>query len=84
MSLTSGNAEPDGHLLDEVEDRHEDDLRQDHPVAELRTGLRSGDEATNVGIGEHDHEAGTPYCEQGNNEQPAVTSTGVFGPLHFG
>lgn len=84
MSLTSGNAEPDGHLLDEVEDRHEDDLRQDHPVAELRTGLRRGDEATHVGIGEHDHEAGAPHHEQANEEQPAATSTGVLGSLHLG
>ena len=43
-----------------------------HRVAELSAGLRGGDEAAGVGVGQHHDQAGTPAREHG--QQGPVTS----------
>ena len=57
VALAGHGAEADGQLLDDVEDRNQDDLQKQQAVAPLRAALRRGDDAARVGVGEHDDDA---------------------------
>ncbi len=59
VALASDHAEPHCQLLHEIEDRDQQELQQQQPVAPLRAALRRGDEAAGVGVGEHDDDAGS-------------------------
>ena len=56
VALAGRHAEPHRQLLDDVEDRDQQELQRQQPVAPLRAALRRGDDAAGVGVGEHHHQ----------------------------
>ncbi len=57
MALAGDDAEPDGQLLHEIEDRNQQDLEEQELVTVLRATLRCGDDRASIGVGEHDEDA---------------------------
>ncbi len=58
MAAAGEDAEADGEFLDHVQDGDEDELLQEQAVAPLHAALAGGDDAADIGVGEHDDEAG--------------------------
>ena len=58
MAAAGEYGQADRQLLDDVEDGHQHELQQEEPVAPGHARLPGGDDAADVGIGEHDDEAG--------------------------
>ena len=75
MTLVGEDAEPDCHLLDDVENRNEHEFGQNHPVTPLGSGLGGRYQASRVGVREHHQEARTPHGQEPRHK-PATT-----GPL---
>ena len=57
MAEACADREPRGHLLDEIEDRHKREDRQQHDVAEVGAGLGRRKDARRVDVGDH-HDPG--------------------------
>ena len=58
-------AEAQGELLHDIEDRHQHQLHQQQPIAPLGPALRRRDDAAGVGVGQHDDEARTERGQGG-------------------
>jgi hypothetical protein len=59
VAAPGSDAEARGQFLDDVENRHEQELLQEQPVAELHAALPCGDDAADIGVRKHDHDAGS-------------------------
>jgi hypothetical protein len=59
----------DGEFLHHEEDRHEDELHDQQPIAPLGAALSGGDDAAGIGIRQHDDEAGADGGEKGKSAQ---------------
>ena len=59
MTAAGEDAEPHRQLLDHVQDRHQQSLKQQQPITPLHTALPGGDHAAHVGIGQHHDQART-------------------------
>src|ERR1700733_5332645 len=57
MALAGENPEPDGQLLHDIENGDQEKLQKKEPVAPLHAALSSRDNATDIGVGQHDDEA---------------------------
>jgi hypothetical protein len=66
---------PDREFLHDVENWHQQELEQQQAVAPLDAALPGGDDAADVGVGEHDHDPRTEDREKGQ-----AASTGASGP----
>ena len=68
VAFAGDDSEPYGHLLHHIENRDQENLRQHHSVALLRSRLRGSDDRTRVGVGKHDDQAGSPERQSGKAE----------------
>ena len=93
MAAAGEDAQTDGQFLHHVEDRHQDQLQDEQPVAPLHAALARGDHAADIGIGQHHHE---PRAEHGQRAgqafrpgdftrgiSPRGISLGAFRPGAF-
>ena len=71
VSLAGHEAEPDGQLLHDIENRDQDELQQQEAIAPLGAALRRRDHAARIGVGQHDHNAGA-----GDGEEAAPAEGG--------
>ena len=51
-------------FLDHVQDRHQDQLQQQQAIAPLHAALPGGDDAADIGIGQHDHQAWAEHGQE--------------------
>ena len=64
MTTACRRAEADGEFLNDVEDRHEQELQQKQGIAPTRSALRGGDQAPDIGVGEHHDKTGSCGLEK--------------------
>ncbi len=67
VTFARDKSEPNRDFLHDIEDRDEHELRQDHRESPLRAGLRGGDDAARICIGEHNHQSRTNNGKQNAN-----------------
>jgi hypothetical protein len=61
MTAAGENPKADSQFLDHVKDGHERQLKGEELISPLDTALPGGDDAADIGIGQHDHEARSEY-----------------------
>jgi hypothetical protein len=71
MSAPGEDAEANRELLHHEQDRDQDKLQKQQPVAPLDPGLAGGDDAANVGVGQHDHDA-RPHHREEPGQRPGA------------
>ena len=74
VPLAGRQTEPHRQLLDDVEDRDEQELQGQQPIAPLRAALRRGDDAAGVGVREHHDQT-----RSGDDEKAPPTGEGKDG-----
>ena len=79
MAATGEYPQPHREFLDHVQDRHEDELQQQQSVAPLHAALPGGDDAANVSVSQHHHDARTQNGHE--TPKPAVKAAGATGEL---
>ncbi len=57
VAASGGGPEPHRQLLDDVQDRHQQDLEEQERIAPARPALGRRDEASDIRIGQHHHES---------------------------
>jgi hypothetical protein len=71
MALTGDHSEAHGHFLGHVQDGDEHQLGQYQCVAPLGPGLSRGNNATGIGVGQHDDQARAPHGQQPQHQPTA-------------
>jgi hypothetical protein len=57
VAVASYDPQPNRQFLHQVQDRNKDDLQQQQAIAPLHSALRRRDDASGIGVGEHDDNA---------------------------
>src|ERR1700761_9303290 len=64
MAAPGKNPEPHREFLHQVEYRDQNYLQQQQAIAPLDPALAGGDDAANIGVRQHDDDAGTEHSEE--------------------
>ncbi len=64
MAFAGDNAESSGHLLYDIQDRDEQEFREEQAVSPCCSGLSSGDRATHVGVCQHHYDSWAPDSQE--------------------
>ncbi len=76
------DAEPHGELLHHEEDGDEQNLQQQQAIAPLHAALAGGDDAADVGVGQHDHDPGPEHRDEARRACAVEPLSGGVGGGH--